>query len=227
MKKFIAIVFVSFIANFANAQEDDFRTIFGNSDGETSISGFGAVTLDFGIINQEFGLIMGGEGAVLFNRSFYVGAYGRGLTTLSNYNYYQYSYVLQRNVLISQQASFGHGGLLIGSVFYPTNPIHFGASLKVGMGGIGLFDKNYDNAFNSENYKSAGPFYVLTPQADFEMNMTNWFKFRASIGYQWVSQASIKYQTSENGSIITKEVLNAQEFKTPTFSLGFVFGWFK
>ena len=226
MKKLIALFTIAFVANLANAQEEDYRTIFGNSDNPSSVSGFGAVALDFGSINGDFALMMGGDGAVLFNRSFYVGGYGRGLVTQLTYEYSKFGSLGFREY--SEQAAFGHGGLLVGYVFNPTKPFHFGISGKFGMGGIGLYDRNNYNYYDKgTDYISLAPVYVLTPQADFEMNLTNWFKFRASAGYQWVSSESLNYLTQEDGNIIEKELLNSSDFSTPTFSLGFVFGWFK
>ena len=228
MKKLIALFTIAFVANLANAQENDYRTIFGNSDEPTSVSGFGTVSLDFGSINGDFALMMGGEGAVLFNRSFYVGLYGRGLTTQSTYEYAKYSPVLQRNIFYEQRAAFGHGGLLIGAVIHPTKPVHFGFSGKFGVGGISLFDEYYYDSPNYQNdFVNLGPVYVLTPQIDLELNLTNWFKFRASAGYQYVTSSSLTYQVLEGSGLQEKELLNSSDFSTPTFSLGFVFGWFK
>ncbi len=229
MKKLVTLLFACLIANFAFGQEDDYKTLFGNSDGSTDVSGFGTVSLDFGSVNGDFALFMGGEGAVLFNKSFYVGLYGRGLTTMPTYNYSRYSPSLGQNISYQQRAMFGHGGLLIGAILNPSQPFHLGFSTKIGMGGIGLFDDFSHGSAPSQSseYLALSPLFVFTPQVDLEINLTEWFKFRVSGGYQFVSNEILNYQQIGDNGIIEKELLNSSDFSTPTFSLGFVFGWFK
>lgn len=228
MKNLLALITILLITSFSFAQEDEFQTIFKGSNSKTSISGFGAVTMDFGSINNEFGFQMGGEGAVLFNKSFFIGMYGKGLTTLPLYEFEQYSPLVGANVSYAKRAGFGHGGLLIGAIFQPQKPIHFGLSGKFGVGGVGLFDDYSNNYYDQDNdFTSFGPFYVFTPQADLEMNIASWFKIRASLGYQIVTSLEAKYQSLESGELVEKVLFNTSDFSTPTFSLGFVFGWFR
>ena len=137
------------------------------------------------------------------------------------------------NIELTQRGVFAHGGLLIGYVFTPTKPIHLGFSARIGGGGITLID-DYSSSYYDPNYKYkyddypyAAPLLILSPQVDLEMNLTNWFKFRISAGYQYVNDASVKVKVMDGGKIVEKEVFNASSYSTPTFSMGFVFGWFK
>ena len=238
MKNITLLIAALFIVNLSFGQKDStqqtekqFQTIFGKSGEKTKVSGFGAFMMDFGSIENNFGLNLGLDGAVLINRSFFMGIYGRALVTAPSYNYISFDSD-KKKVEMNQNAFFGHGGLLIGYVFAPTRPIHFGFSTRFGMGGISLYDDyqhgNYDPASN--HYKDSpyiAPLYVFSPQFDVEMNVTSWFKFRLSAGYQFVSNASLEVKTIENGKYIQKEILNTSSFNTPTLSLGFVFGMFK
>jgi len=228
MKKLFTILIAILFANFSFAQEDEYKTLFGNSDGKTSVSGFGAVTLDFGSADGNFSLMMGGDIAAIFNRSFYIGLYGRGLTTMPNYKYLRYSAILGQNIPVEERAMFGHGGLIVGVVLSPTSPVHVGFSGKFGMGGIGMIDDYYyGTPSQPTEFLSVKPLYILTPQIDLEMNLTEWFKFRVSGGYQFVSSESLNYLQMGDSGIMEKELLNSKDFSTPYFSLGFVFGWFK
>lgn len=215
---------------------DDFKTLFNNKGGKTKISGFGSVNLDFGSIENNFGLMMGGEGAMLFNRKFYIGLYGRGLTTLPKYEFNNSSF---NNIFnIERRGVMGHGGLLIGTIFMPEKPIHFGVSARIGGGAVGLIyyyeGYNYDpNLYYPENQHEA--IFAFAPEAFVEMNLAAWFKIKVSAGYQYISDATVKSPLVENGrlvydnnhQLVTEDVFTTKNYKTPLLSIGFLFGWFK
>jgi len=237
MKNLYFIIVALFVINTSFAQqkeqsngENEYYTLFGSKTGKTKVSGFGTLTLDFNGINKDFGLMMGGEGAVLINRSFFIGFYGSGLTTMPSYTY---TYYIDTNSFsVNRKAAFAHGGLMFGAVFNATNPIHFGFTMRIGGGGVSLIndymkDMQSSHRYDYDDYPYVAPLFVMHPQLDFEMNLTNWMKFRVSAGYQYVSSASLIYSSIENGSVVKKELLNTDMFCTPTVSMGFIFGWFK
>ena len=214
--------------------ESEFQTIFGKPGEKTKVSGFGTFSMDFMNVDKNFGLYMGAEGAVLINNRFYIGFYGRALTTMPLYTNTYYVDSLSKNVNIDRRLVFGHGGLLVGYVFSPEKPIHFGFNTKFGMGGLALVEDFYaqDNRNKSHYYYEDNsvyfhPVYVVTPQVDVEMNITYWFKFKLSVGYQFVSSQSINYKVIENGTVVEKELFNTKSLSSPSVSMGFVFGWFK
>jgi len=239
MKNIALLVLGLFIFTVSNAQEKDslkseteYHTLFGNKNGKTKVSGFGTFSMDFGNMNNDFGLMMGGEGAVLINRSIFIGFYGRGSATMPSFSYSYYSESLNKELSVNRKAAFGHGGLMFGAIFNPTKPIHFGFTIRIGGGGVSLIndymkDMQSSHRYEYDDYPYVAPLFVMHPQLDLEMNLTNWMKFRVSGGYQYVSSASLMYSTIENGSIVKKELFNTNIFSTPTLSLGFVFGWFK
>ena len=234
------IIFTLIIAQISFAQQDtsktddEFKTIF-QKKSKVKVSGFGAVILDFGSIENDFSLLVGGEGAVLFNRKFYIGLYGRILSTLPRYEYINSNFGNRYN--IQRMGSFEHGGLLLGYVFMPKKPIHFGISSKFGGGALGVM-YYYNNYYNEPNLYLPEDTYefvfVITPQIELEMNLTNWFKFRISAGYQYVSSATVDVPVLqdgaliiENGEIVKEELINSKNYNTPVVSVGFIFGWFK
>ena len=216
------------------ATNTGFQTIFNNKGESTDISGFMALNMDFGNINNNFGLLLGFDGAVLINKRFFLGIYGRGLATLPSYEYKYYDIDSSTNISTTHRGMFFHGGLLLGYVFFPEKPIHFGISTRIGAGGIHLVeDYAYkphspnNNCSDSYDYPYIAPLFVLSPQIDVEMNITSWMKFRVSAGYQYVSSSSLTIQSMDNGNLVEHKLLNSGDYSTPTFSLGFVFGWFK
>ncbi len=239
MKNIYFIMVALFVVSASFAQQNDdsnndntYYTLFGSKTGKTKVSGFGTLSFDFNGINKDFGLMIGGEGAVLINRSFFIGFYGSGLVTMPSYTYTYYSDINSNNISVNRKAAFGHAGLMFGAIFHATNPIHFGFTMRIGAGGMSLVDDYMKDMQSSHrydygDYQYVAPLFVMHPQLDFEMNLTNWMKFRVSGGYQYVSSASLMYNTLENGSLVEKELLNTNMFSTPTVSMGFIFGWFK
>ena len=240
MKLLLAVSIVLFLSIISIAQNVDstevkseYKTIFGKPGSKTKVSGFGTFSMDFMNVDQSFGLVMGGEGAVLINNSFYIGFYGRGLATMPLYSGTFYVDSLSANVNIDRRLVFGHGGLFVGFILSPDKPIHFGFNTKFGMGGVGLVEDFYSNNGNHNDYYYndnsvyAHPVYVITPQIDVEMNIAYWFKFKLSAGYQFVSSQTMKYNVLEDGKLIEKELFNTNKLSSPSISMGFVFGWFK
>jgi len=239
MRKIYLIIAAFFIVSTSFAQQEDesntddeFYTLFGSKTGKTKVSGFGTLALDFNGINNDFGLMIGGEGAVLINRLFFIGFYGSGLTTMPSYTYTYHDENSSNTYTVDRKAAFAHGGLMFGTVFNPTNPIHFGFTIRIGGGGVSLIndymkDMQSSHRYDYDDYPYVAPLFVMHPQLDLEMNLTNWMKFRVSGGYQSVSSVSLTYNELENGQIVTRELLNTSMFSTPTISMGFIFGWFK
>jgi len=245
MKTYLLILFALLFMQISFAQQDtlqtnnEFQTIF-NKSSKTKISGFGAVNMDFGSIENNFAFILGGEGAVLLNRKLYIGLYGRALVTLPKYKFKNPDFGNRLN--IQRRGILDHGGLLLGYVFMPTKPIHFGFSTRFGAGALGIV-YSYEDYYYEDNYNDPNLYFpedsyefvfVITPQLELEMNLTNWFKFRVSAGYQYVTNATVDvpiFQDGsiiiENGKILKEELINSKNYRTPTFSAGFIFGWFK
>jgi len=244
MKKFISLLTI--ILLFAgiqsiNAQKSDstktksseYKTVFNHSNSKPSVSGFGAIAMDFGTVSSNLGFNMGLDLAVLMNKSFYIGIYERNLLSFPEYNFNYYNSDTNINLEATTRGFFAHGGIIIGGVFFPNNPLHFGLSTKLGGGAFGMFNTNEQYYENKKdfNYKESwvmAPLMVVTPQLDVEMNLNYWFKLRLSLGYQWVSNASLTYEEKDlNGNINKKTLLTSSDLSSPYISLGIVFGWFK
>ena len=213
-------------------EASDYKTIFKTNGNKPKVTGFGVVNMDFYNVSNNFVFNPGMDLAVLLNRSFYFGIYGRGMASFPTYQFDVAIIDSNQNETIDTRAMFLHGGLIVGGIFMPNKPIHFGLSTKFGVGGFMLIDNSNYNHQGSQNYQNnptyyMAPLFVITPQLDIEMNINYWFKFRLGIGYQWVSNASINYNTYANGVVENKELINTSELSTPVVSFGLVFGWFK
>lgn len=215
-----------------NSKTSEYATVFQNNKEKPSVSGFGAINMDFGSIKDNIGFNTGLDLAVLMNKSFYFGLYGRALLSFPEYDFEYYNSDTNTNLSANTHGFFTHGGIIIGGIFYPNKPIHFGLSTKIGGGAFGMVNTNDKYHYEkNNNYKDSwimGPVMVITPQLDVEMNINYWFKLRLGVGYQWVSNSSLDYQYMDaNGSIIDKKLISSSDLSSPYISLGLVFGWFK
>lgn len=218
--------------NSVKSQEEDteYRTLF-KQNGKTSVSGFGGLIMEFSSVDNQFAYSMGGQGAALFNQSFFIGLYGQGLVNLPKYTF---SEIPISTSYEDKSIMFFHGGFYTGFVFTPNNPFHFGVSSKFGWGGITLFDDIYGHS----SYPPGGYYpypeyavdmvFVITPQVEAEMNITNWFKVNLGFGYRFVTGVDATYEAYDgNGGINDVPFFDSDAFNNMTFVLGLNFGWFK
>lgn len=203
MKKSFALFAFFFLPLFALfAQDDEPETLF---SGVNSISGFGGPMMQFSSVNGEFAFFMGGGGAVLFNRRFFLGGYGMGMT---NGDIKHQASDLQKHTL-----QFGHGGFWLGYVIQPNKAVHFSVSSQAGWGGVSL-GEDY-SSINNRIYDEDDVF-VLCPQAEVELNLTNFMRVGIGGGYRMVSGLQMEGVALENSDL-----------SGPFGSLTFKFGWFQ
>ena len=77
MKKYLVLIVLISSFLWASAQNDDFKTIFGNK--ELRISGFGGPIMSFTSLDGKFAHMMGGGGGIMIG-DFFIGGYGMGKT---------------------------------------------------------------------------------------------------------------------------------------------------
>lgn len=172
-----------------------------NSVSFNNVSGFGGFMMQFTEVNNEFGVFTGGGGGLLINQQFYFGGYGMGLAS-------EHKYASEFDTL-RNHLDFGHGGFWVGYINKPYKLVHWGISSKMGWGALSLYEKNnYDNSIAKELV------FVVSPQADMEVNFTKWFKLNTSIGYKLVA------------GIDKREIYDEKDFNGPYAMISFLFGGF-
>jgi hypothetical protein len=223
----LASILVYFgIFQLQGQDEPEFRYLLGGNNGKVHVSGFGAYTIGFSQFDGNLAVYNGGGGAVLLNQTIYFGLYGTGLSTRHHRN--DLVIVDPDNNEITYTdlvTNFGHGGLWIGYIHQSHKPVHFGASTKIGWGGINLTNDYFDNNYDTYDYYSVASdnVFVLTPQIELEMNLLRWFKINAAAGYQFVTGINSTYINSEG---ISQNYFDSNDFNQPVFNLSFVFGGF-
>lgn len=175
-------------------------------DRPVDISGFASLMLELSSLEDEVVPSGGGGIAVLFDQTFFAGFYGLG--TFKR---------MERPVAEFQEVdmAFGHGGLWLGYMYQSQRLLHLGLSLKVGGGGVYLAEsKSTGYIFEEENKIDEDALFVLTPQAEIELNVAPWMKVNVGVGYRYVSDVDTPY-------------LDASDFNSPVGNINLYFGWFQ
>lgn len=195
MKTLVYLISFLFISLGVFAQ-DEYR-YNALSEGDWRLSGFGGYLIEFSSFSGELGVSTGGGGALLVNHSFYIGAYGMGLS----------------NDIVSQapndqlfNLSYQHGGAWVGLIFRSGDVIHLSGSSKFGWGNLMVTDTNKilldrDNIF------------VITPQIEGEVNVNRWFKINVGLGYRYTAG-------------VTNNYIDKSNINSPMGTLSFLIGWF-
>lgn len=163
MKRILTLVMlVTSITLFA--QRNSPKTLIDTDPDE--ISGFGASLFSFTTIDGQLATLTGGGGAVIFDNTFFIGAYGLGMSGDRRINVEGVDYT----------ANFGHGGFWLGYIIDPVELFHFGVETQLGWGQI----KYRTSAIEPGDDKV----FVFYPKLTGEVNLAYWFKLNAGLGYQ-------------------------------------------
>jgi len=206
--------------------QDEMQYLFGGKDNDVSISGFGGMMMEFSSFDKDFGFSMGGGAAMLINQKFYVGAYGMGLTTQHPRSFTIYDDDLERNFNEDLYARFGHGGFWLGYVHNPKKSIHWGVNTTLGWGTVSLTDKtekDYSNRWIAESYDNV---FVITPQADLEMNLLKWMRVNVGVGYRIVTGVNKDYQQMTDNGLVEIAYFDSNALNSVTGNITLAFGWF-
>ncbi|WP_375448354.1 hypothetical protein [uncultured Fibrella sp.] len=161
------------------------------------VRGFAASLTELSGINNRAVLSVGGQGAALFNRHLWVGAYG--ITTVTPVR----DIVWDRLGTPSDRyTEFTQVGGLLGYSFRPKRAVHVAVSSRIGVGFL--------NSGLTGDLSAVA--FVVTPQADVELNLFRWLRASVGVGYRFVGN---------NSQLTSQNTLNS-----PALSVGLSFGWF-
>lgn len=198
MKSGITLAFTGlFLANLAAQSE---QTLFQKSKIR---GGFGGPIFSYSQVKGNHGFGAGGGGGLVINQAM-VGAFGQGEL-----------FTIPRVDGIDGAIALGYGGLWLGYSVPTQKAIHGFASMKVGVGGVGVTDRYdwwEDDDMDFDDYDRA--VLVLMPEAGVELNLFHWMRVAGTVGYRFVDGF-------EGGLGLGKKDLNA-----PVFGLTMRFGWF-
>ena len=199
---FVTVILFSYTSLSAqedSLSDDGIETLAGSN---LKFSGFIGPSFHFSQLSSDLVYYSGTEGALLIDKTYYIGGYGTSLRTNvypSALNSSDYSTKLR------------HGGLLVGYIFRPASIIHLNAGLKAGWGSITLVDKK--NYFVSTIDEAS--IAIFTPELNAEVNLTRYLRFSLGVHYQLVAGAH------------NMEYFSNTDLSKPGIQLKLLLGWFK
>ena len=134
--------------------------------GELEFGGFGSPVLKATNITGKDKLLIGGQGALLINKTFYFGGGGGGTARDIGGGFSSYSY----------------GGIIAGMFIQPHKAIHYYAD-------VGLYSGNLSSGgdSNNANDNSAEDFMIIEPGAGIALNIMKYAKLVLGVSFKIVS----------------------------------------
>lgn len=140
-------------------------------DNEIEHGGYGAVSMKFSQLNNEFAFFMGGRGGWIINHSFIIGAGGYGLVNKIDSGL-PFDDIIPNMIM-------GYGGLELEYIVNPNELLHYSFYLLIGGGGINY---RHDRYFWFEyDWES---FACIEPAVNIELNITSFFRLHFGAGYR-------------------------------------------
>ncbi|MEM6297226.1 MAG: hypothetical protein AAF740_00890 [Bacteroidota bacterium] len=194
MKRLFLCLLFTVFAFGATAQNDQPDVLFSRID---RVGGFGGPLFHFTNIDGEAAFMTGGGGAAIFNRRFYIGGYGMGLSSNTDIDVNG----------ASRRLDFGHGGFWLGYIIKPNSIVHLNLQSQLGWGGV-----SFRETQSFPRTQEDGVF-VINPMAEIELNVARWMRVGLAGGYRMVTGVGL-------------EGLDNDALNGGNVQLAFKFGWF-
>ena len=160
-----------------------------------SNGGFGAVVFKVGNIDGSTGVIFGGRGGWVINRTLVIGGGG--------YGWLQGPYHSSDNQ-VDTNLAFAYGGFEIEYLIASNNVVHASIIALIGGGGVSILEQIPQNGTSKrwDDIYSTGVF-VFEPAANVEVTLLPWLRIAAGLGYRVVSGVDIDLggRTYDNSSV--------------------------
>lgn len=195
---------ISFSQNDTPANDNSYRTLTKPATKKIVNSGFGNLLTSVGQIKGKPALFIGGGGANIVNQKLFYGGYGTSIAGR-----------VESEIATGETLSyrFRHGGIWVGYIFRPYDPVHLSVSLKGGLGGIQ--QRLVGNTAENDPFFVSDKIQVLTPEVTVQFNVYPWFRIETGLSYQTL------FGVEDNPNYQKKD------FNTLMGVLNFSFGWFK
>lgn len=172
--------------SFAQESEYDPNTILGSKD--KSVRGYLAFSEKGVILNDQIGLLTGGEVSLVFGHRLNIGFFGYGKTNQVQSDFidvggFRHFYEL------------GMGGMKIERVFFTNRAIHFTVPVSMGVGGMTLNRyslADYEFYAGNHNWENSlydfDTFVFIEPGLNLELNLLKHVRLDAGIGYLFTDE---------------------------------------
>lgn len=179
MKRTILVLALILSSSFGLAQEID--TLYSRDSLKTSsLGGYGGPLIETSHINNDWGIVIGGKGGVIFNETFAFGGIGKGLITSINF----LGDGLNGNKSTPLNLKYGAGGIFAEYNFRLENSVHFSIPVNFMAGGISLHDATSNTKIDSTGI------FIFEPGINLEFNLTEFFIPALHFSYRIASGSS-------------------------------------
>jgi hypothetical protein len=218
IKYLIVCTIICYLTLSLSAQDDTKRYHLYGTQYRNPLILYAGPLVTFSNVEGSFSVDLGATGGFIINENFILGAYGLNLMTkpprtdLSTIGYPTYT---------DGQIKMIQAGGILGYIHKPENEFHWGVSCSGGLGLISLYANNPDNQNTELLYDDR--VYIIVPKLFMELNMTDWFKVNAGIGYRFFGKINGAY-TNQAGELIP--TFNKSDYNKPELSISLLFGRF-
>ena len=170
--------------NYPEKQDKEIVTILGNK--KVSHGGYGAVSVNYGLIDDKDAIIIGGRGSWVIGHWFALGVGGNGF-----FNDYTTETILSTNRDVN--LSGGYGGLVFEPIIFPKFPVHISTPVLVGAGGIAYATSDWDYQYEDWDYfvEDVDAFFVVEPGVELELNMLRYFRLAFGGYYRFTTPVDL------------------------------------
>lgn len=164
------------------SEDKEIKTLLGEN---VSHGGYGAIMVNYTVIDDKDAILVGGKGAWIINHVLGIGIGGYGFANDLTFD----------NVLDEKGYSLagGYGGLLIEPVILPHSPVHIAVPILVGAGGVALLDSYYYSYDEPQSYYAAASdaFFVVEPGIEIEFNMVKFMRLSLGVYYRYTQDLEL------------------------------------
>lgn len=159
-------------------------------DGSNNHGGYGAPVVKVALVNGSGGILLGGKGAWIIDRTIGIG--GGGYILVSNVSAQLADSSGQRRMMLS------YGGVVFEYTMAPDRLVHPTFEVLVGGGAIG----HEQDPFYNPRPRLDG-FFILEPGVTLNFNATSFFRIEAGASYRIVQGLSSALSTNSDLSGMT------------------------
>lgn len=150
-------------------------------DGDIRHGGFGGPAVALTQIANEAGVLVGGNGAWLLNKTFFIGGGGMGLVTN----------VPEPNPVgnTPRKLNFGYAGFVAGYISGSDLLVHWKAHVLLGAGAV---------SYRDQGATGPEPFFIAEPVAVAELNVAQSFRLAAGLTYRYIAGVDMPGLTADD-----------------------------
>lgn len=174
MRKLSLVLISLIIGTFSYSQQTNSMRL-SNESGEKSIVGFGGPLLSGTQIHNNFGLLLGGKGGVIFNGKFAFGGIGMGLINKPEFNRKSLD---ENGMPIKITSSLGAGGIFVEYIVNPGCPVIFSVPVNIMGGGVSVKEIE-----PNQKIESSGIF-IVEPGVNISFAVSKNFRPAFNISYR-------------------------------------------